>query len=79
MTSKDSSMDISGKMPGRARAKSVLPLPGKLHKSACYAQKTIAFYLEFCPEIVEQAGYERLTLYSLENLVRADRALGRIK
>lgn len=47
--------------------------------SACYAQKTIAFHLEFSPEIVEQVRYERLTLYSLENLIHADRALGRIK
>lgn len=47
--------------------------------SACYAQKTIAFHLEFSPEIVEKVRYDRLTLYSLENLVYADKALGRKK
>jgi hypothetical protein len=45
--------------------------------SARYAQKAITFHLEFSPEIIEQARFERL--YSLENLVHADRALGRIK
>jgi hypothetical protein len=44
--------------------------------SARYAQKNIAFHLEFGPEIVEQARYERPTLYNLENLIYVDRALG---
>lgn len=45
---------------------------------ACYAKKTIAFKLEFSPEIVENARYERLTLFSLEDIIHADRALGQI-
>lgn len=44
-----------------------------------YGQKAVTFHLDFGAEIVEQARYERLTLYSLENLRLADKALGRIK
>ena len=48
-------------------------------QEARYAQKTVTFHLDFGSEIVEQARYERITLYSLENLKLADQALGRIK
>jgi hypothetical protein len=41
--------------------------------------KTATFHLDFGSEIVEQAGYQRLTLYSFENLKLADKALGRTK
>jgi hypothetical protein len=47
--------------------------------SVRYGQKAVTFHLDFGAEIVEQARYERLTLYSLENLRLADKAHGRIK
>ena len=53
--------------------------PEGTRPTARCAQKTVTFHLDFGSEIVEQARYERLTLYSLENLRLADMALGRIK
>lgn len=55
------------------------PYTGRSQQEPCYAQKAITFLLEFSPEIVEKARYERLTICSLENLKYADRALGRTK
>ena len=46
---------------------------------ARYAQKAIAFHFEFGSEIIENARYEKQTLYSLENLGIANEMLGRKK
>jgi len=44
--------------------------------SARYAQKTVAFHLEFGSEIFENARYEMKTLYSVEHLKTANEARG---
>ena len=53
--------------------------PGGDTSNSTLCPKTVTFHLDFGSEIVEQARYERLTLYSLEHLRLADMALGRIK
>ena len=53
--------------------------PLENQQEARYTQKTVTFHLDFGSEIVEQARYEQLTLYSLEHLKLADKVLGRIK
>jgi hypothetical protein len=76
VTSKDSSMLISGRMPGRARA--VMFFLRREHQpSTCYAQKTIAFHLEFNSKIIENARYKMQSLYSMVNLEIANKGLSR--
>jgi len=72
---------IGDALPARSaivRASSVFLEPGEPIINTLW-QKTIAFHLEFSPKIVEQARYERLTLYGLENLIQTDKALVRTK
>jgi hypothetical protein len=45
--------------------------------AAHYAQKTVTFHLDFGAEMLENARYEMITLYSMEHLQLANRALGR--
>lgn len=45
--------------------------------SARCTQKTVTFHLDFSAEILENARYKMITLYSMEHLQLANRALGR--
>ena len=51
--------------------------PGGDTSSTRYAQKTVTFHPNFIAEILENARYEMLTLYSMEHLQLANEALGR--
>lgn len=45
--------------------------------TARYVQKTVTFHFDFAPETVEESRYEMQTLYSLEHLELANKALVR--
>lgn len=59
--------------PGRVTSFLRLDFP----REARYVQKTVTFHIDFAPEIVEESRYEMQTLYSLERLELANKALGR--
>ena len=69
-------MDISGRIPGIARASKVFPVPARPSK-AHYAQKTVAFHFEFGSEISANTRYKMQSMFSMKNLQLANEALGR--